>query len=392
MPRSPPRMAQESPEAREGGRVRDSLEAHWRAWLASGKARQELRRRGLRGFQWSKPVGVLESQELTYKEWRKLRRYYAVGDNGLRYIYGHVMYGHILPHLHVGEKMHDKEQRPPLPPVGRDRDRALPPSTLPPRNQFDVVEGGEVADQLPLDSELPLPPPPLQKELLAIGYCRSSTDDQRLSYEYQRYVIGEWCKKNKVRLVGVCRDEGVSGTADMFERAGLSEAIARVRHHKAQYLVVAKRDRLARNVYVAAAIETAIKKIKCRVISADGSGNGDTPADMFVAAMMNAAAAFERDLISDRTKSALAALKRSGRRWSGSIRYGYRLLEGGKHVEKDEKEQAVIAKVRMYAAEGLGPRRISRKLWEEGIVSRKGTRFADSQIYRMLESDDNAPE
>jgi DNA invertase Pin-like site-specific DNA recombinase len=60
-------------------------------------------------------------------------------------------------------------------------------------------------------------------------------------------------------------------------RPTLSAALADVRQHGAGVLVVAKRDRIARDVVLAAGVERAASKAGARVISADGTGNGDTP-------------------------------------------------------------------------------------------------------------------
>jgi hypothetical protein len=44
-------------------------------------------------------------------------------------------------------------------------------------------------------------------------------------------------------------------------------------------LVVARRDRVARDVVLAAEIERAAAQTDARLVSATGEGNGDSPAD-----------------------------------------------------------------------------------------------------------------
>jgi hypothetical protein len=53
------------------------------------------------------------------------------------------------------------------------------------------------------------------------------------------------------------------------------KALGELRALGAGVLVVAKRDRLARDVYVAATIERAVASGGARVVSADGTANGD---------------------------------------------------------------------------------------------------------------------
>lgn len=160
-------------------------------------------------------------------------------------------------------------------------------------------------------------------------------------------------------------------------------ALGELRNLGAGVLVVAKRDRLARDVYVAATIERAVAKGGARVVSADGTANGDTPADAFMRTVIDGAAAYERALIRARTKAALAAKRARGER-SGEVPYGYRLGADGTSLEGDEAEQAVLTVVRELRGAGLSQRAIVAELAIRGLVSRAGRPFAKTQIARML--------
>ncbi|MBK8696886.1 MAG: recombinase family protein [Deltaproteobacteria bacterium] len=59
-----------------------------------------------------------------------------------------------------------------------------------------------------------------------------------------------------------------------------------------------------------------------RVVSADGVGNGDTPADQFMRTILDGAAAYERELIRARTRAALKAKRARGER-AGNVPWGY---------------------------------------------------------------------
>src|SRR6185437_2063571 len=105
-----------------------------------------------------------------------------------------------------------------------------------------------------------------------------STVDQQLGPEAQRRAIGAWAETNGVEVVAWHADQGISGGSDLDERPGLVAALADLRLLGAGVLVVAKRDRIARDVYVAATIERAVDHGGARVVCADGIGNGETPA------------------------------------------------------------------------------------------------------------------
>ena len=218
---------------------------------------------------------------------------------------------------------------------------------------------------------------------VAIAYLRASTDDQRLGPEAQRAAIEGWAAREGVRVAAWHVDQGVSGGSDLADRAALVAALGELRATGAGVLVVAKRDRLARDVYVAATIERAVAQGGARVVTADGTANGDTPADAFMRTILDAAAAYERALIRGRTKSALAAKRARGER-SGEVPYGYRLAADGARLEGDEGEQAVLAVVRELRSAGLSQRTIVAALAERGLVSRAGRPFAKTQVARML--------
>lgn len=218
--------------------------------------------------------------------------------------------------------------------------------------------------------------------LVAVAYLRASTDDQHLSPDAQRAAVESWARTAGVSVVSWHVDAGVSGAADLGDRPALGAALVALREHGAGLLVVAKRDRLARDCYVAAAIDRAVAATGSRVVSADGTGNGDTPADAFMRSVLDAAAAYERALIRSRTKAALAVKRSRGER-TGTVRYGFTANTAGLLVECPA-EQAVIAQVRALRAAGLSQRGIVAELARVGIVGRTGRALALIQVQNIL--------
>ncbi len=214
----------------------------------------------------------------------------------------------------------------------------------------------------------------------AIAYLRVSTDRQELGPEAQRAAIESWAAANGVLVVGWHVDQ-VSGAAAIDQRPGLLAALSAVKAEKAGVLVVAKRDRLARDVVVSAMVENAAAAAGARVVSADGVGNGDTAADGFMRTILDAAAAYERALIRARTKAALGAKKARGER-AGAVPYGFVADADGK-LTKSDAEQAVIANVLELRAAGLSLRAVVAELSNRGLVSRSGKSFQLTQVARM---------
>ena len=220
---------------------------------------------------------------------------------------------------------------------------------------------------------------------IAVGYLRVSTDDQKLGPEAQRASIEAWAAREGVQIAAWHADQGISGASAIEARPALTAALASLREHRGGVLVVAKRDRIARDVVIAAMVERASAATGARLVSADGTGNGDSPADAFMRTVIDGAAAYERDLIRARTKAALAAKRAKGEKLGGRAPFGYqvRRYNGTKVLEPHANEQAVISQVRAMRAEGVPLRTIVSRLSELGVTSRTGKPLALTQVARI---------
>jgi DNA invertase Pin-like site-specific DNA recombinase len=149
---------------------------------------------------------------------------------------------------------------------------------------------------------------------VAIAYLRVSTGKQELGLAAQRMAIESWAQANGVEIAAFCQDEGVSGATPMEDRLALTEAFSRISEHKAGLLLIARRDRLSRDVTNAGLIERVVGSLGASIVSVDGAGNGDSPTDEFTRNILNAVGQLERRIIAARTKAALAAKKAKGER------------------------------------------------------------------------------
>lgn len=205
-----------------------------------------------------------------------------------------------------------------------------------------------------------------------MAYCRVSLDQQvesGLGLEAQRAAIRRWAEARNVSVVAWAEDAGVSGAAQLERRLGLMDALAAVRQHRAGLLVVAKRDRIARDVILAAMAERLVERENARLISAAGEGEGTDPAAQLMRRMVDAFAEYERALIRARTSSALQAKMARGERL-GAARVGERLVSG--RYEPDDNEAALAARAITLRQAGYSFREIRQQLHAEGFQSRRG--------------------
>jgi len=232
-----------------------------------------------------------------------------------------------------------------------------------------------------------------------VVYLRVSTDEQADSgagLDAQLHACRTYAERAGLDLVGPFADEGISGAATPEKRPKLLEAMAEIRPGSA--LLVAKRDRLGRDPIIVATIEATIKRAGGGVLSAAGEGTeGDSPTDVLMRRIIDAFAEFERLMIRLRTAAALASLKRRGRSY-GSIPYGFRAIDDGRHSSTSIKANAprpsalipcpeeIAAIQRMAALRELGhsPRETGKILDREGIPTKSGRPWHHNTIRRLL--------
>lgn len=221
---------------------------------------------------------------------------------------------------------------------------------------------------------------PASNPLLAVAYCRVSTEEQELGPAAQRGAIERWAQAHGVSIVAWHEDLGVSGGAELEDRPALQRALGELAVRGAGVLVVSRRDRLARSVVNAATLERTVAGLGARIASADGTGEGDGPEAALMRAITDAFAAYERELLRARTRAALAVKKARGER-VGQVPFGF-TAESGRLV-RHEEEQATIARILELGAAGRSTRQIVAVLEAEKRPAR-GAKWYPMSVLRVL--------
>tara|TARA_R110000868_G_scaffold93573_5_gene258801 strand:+ start:797 stop:1444 length:648 start_codon:yes stop_codon:yes gene_type:complete len=208
----------------------------------------------------------------------------------------------------------------------------------------------------------------------AIGYIRVSTDEQALGAEAQAVALQAYADSHGLDLQPSHIDRGISGATPLDGRPGLLAAVAQL--GPGDVLLVTRRDRLARDVVVAALVERLVERAGARIVSCAGEGSEGGPAGELMRSIIDAFAQYERALIRSRTRAALGVLRARGQR-TGSVPVG--------HVELDGKlsETPVVARARELRAEGLSYGAIGHVLTFEGHQP-TGKAWHITSVRRML--------
>ena len=216
--------------------------------------------------------------------------------------------------------------------------------------------------------------------LRAIAYLRVSTDKQELGPVAQRATIEAWAAREGLQVVAWHVDT-VSGAAPIDARPALLAALDGLTSERAGVLVVARRDRLARDVVASAMIERLAARKGATVASADGSGNGAGPEAEMMRGILAVFAQYERQIIRGRTRAALRAKRARGER-AGTVPYGFTADSAGR-LSPHAGEQAVQARVREMRAAGVPLRAVVAVLEREQLVGRTGRPLALAQVARI---------
>lgn len=167
-----------------------------------------------------------------------------------------------------------------------------------------------------------------------VGYARVSTAEQAdsgLGLEAQRQAIRVECERRGWKLLGIEEDAGWSGK--VTSRPGLQRALAACKAGRADGLVVAKLDRLSRSMQHAAGLLAEAEHDGWALVALDLGVDLSTPSGEVMAHVLAAIAQFERRLIGQRTKDALAVKKAQG------VRLGRPTVLGAEVVTRIVKER-----------------------------------------------------
>ena len=217
-----------------------------------------------------------------------------------------------------------------------------------------------------------------------VAYLRVSTEEQAdsgLGLEAQRAAIRNAAERTGLEIVQWCADEGVSGKS-IDGRFGLLDAIEAVK--RGSVLIVARRDRLARDSMLACWIEKEVAKRQGRIVSVAGEGtDNDDPTSVLMRRIVDAFSEYERLLIGARTKAALRVKARRGERVGRHAAFGYRLDEGGQQVEDVHEQEGIRLMIDMRDR-GASLDEISKAMERKGYLGRKGGRLSTGTIFKVI--------
>lgn len=232
----------------------------------------------------------------------------------------------------------------------------------------------------------------------ALGYIRVSTETQvreGQGLDVQRDQIEKYCKFNKLDLLGIYEDRGVSGAkADeenlTVDREGLQDMLADIPALDIERVVVANTSRLWRSDMVKVLIQRQLKRHKVDVRAVDQPTysiySQDDPSQFLINGLM--------ELLDQHSSLEIALKLKRGRRrkaknggFAGGKRaLGYKkiLIEDKPDLAIDEDEAETIILIRKLRREGLSMQAIADKLNGIQAPTKRGGKWYASTIQYIL--------
>lgn len=219
--------------------------------------------------------------------------------------------------------------------------------------------------------------------MVAIGYVRVSTEGQAeegVSLDAQRAKIAAWAELHDESEVVIFEDAGMSGSS-MDQRPGLHDALREVCRRKG-VLVIYALSRLARSTRDTLSISDRLARSGAELVSLSERIDTTSASGKMIFRLLAVLAEFERDQVAERTKSAMAHMRKSGLRISGIAPFGWDFDETGRLCRVNEAEQATTRRMHDLRAAGRSLREIARELNDDGISTKTGSGMWSPSVVR----------
>lgn len=219
-----------------------------------------------------------------------------------------------------------------------------------------------------------------------IGYLRVSTTGQigedKFGIESQRADIEEYCKENGHEILAWYEDKGISGAKE--ERPQFGRILQGDYPEGVEAVVVAKSDRIARDVYIYFAYKNELRKSGLQVISVAEDFGDQGAFTVVLDAMIASMAEIERQNIKMRTSGGRKQKASKGGYSGGKAPYGYSVSNHSLTINPSEAE--VVRNVYALRESGYKMKDIAFTLNANGKRTRKGSLFTISQVQNILEN------
>jgi site-specific DNA recombinase len=223
----------------------------------------------------------------------------------------------------------------------------------------------------------------------AAGYLRVSTEGQagedKFGLPAQKEAIQGYVESQGIEIVAWYEDDGISGAT--IDRPGLQQMITDSGENIFDAVLVAKMDRIARDLFYSLFIEKELLLNEVQIISISEPVIGHDPMNTAFRQMMGVFAELEKSMIAARMTGGRKQKARGGGYAGGGAAIGYRAKRGGKVLLLDQEKALTVQRV--FELRDKQPtwtlQQLADQLNKEGHTTAQGKKFKSMQVKRILD-------
>lgn len=217
----------------------------------------------------------------------------------------------------------------------------------------------------------------------AYSYLRVSGKGQISGdgFPRQREAIANYARQHGFTIVEEFRDEGISGTRELGSRPGLAALLDRLENNGVRVVLIERADRLARDLLVGEVILGQFRKIRVRVVEANGtnlSADDGDPTRVLIRQVLGAVSQFEKSVVVLKLRAARDRMRIRTGRCEGRRPFGY--------YPHEQQTVDVIRALRRKPRGGraLSYAEVAERLNERGAPTRTGVPWSAGSVFAIM--------
>lgn len=219
-----------------------------------------------------------------------------------------------------------------------------------------------------------------------ISYARCSTTEQAEGGTTLSAQVEKCRGYAEIRgdtIVLEVQDAAISGSVPAAERPGFAQALEMLQRGKADGIVAVSLDRISRGAIDMMGLSQRFNENGWSLISIRDPIDCGTATGRLMLGILSVFAQFERELIGERTKAGLLKRKREGKRVSGWIPWGSRLV--GTDLEPAPEELALGEQIKAWRLAGRSACAMADLFNERGTpYPRSGRRWSRHDVETVV--------
>ncbi len=211
----------------------------------------------------------------------------------------------------------------------------------------------------------------------------------RGALDVQEERLRAYCAAVGLDVVSVIREEGITAGRPLQARPAGARMLKMLAEGDAHHIVALKLDRLFRSTEDALHWTQDFEQRGLTLHLTDmGGQNLNTGSAMgrMMLTLLASFAEFEKNLIAERTATALQHKKRNGKVY-GHAPYGFDISGDGKDLVPNESEQKTLKYIFQWRKEGASLHVVATRLNELGVPSKKGGKWHAATVAHIVNND-----